>query len=278
MQVISPNTRISDLIKANEECIAAIASLSKPLKKLSNPLLRKLLASRVTLSEAAKMGKCSLQDFKKVLEPLGFSLALDEEESKYKSNQVAAAQRPDWLEGASFTLLDVRPTIEQGTDPLREIQSAYTQLATGDILCIWNSFVPSPLIRLLEKQGAQSHTEQEDTNSYFTYFRKGQNIQAQPTRSSTDTTIETLGPENFQKLLSSYGPAAIIQLDVRDLPMPQPMQSILEALPKLNQDKVLYIRHHRVPLHLLEEMEHYSFRVKLCGFADSDIRLLIYKP
>ncbi|TYR34749.1 DUF2249 domain-containing protein [Sphingobacterium phlebotomi] len=273
MRVITPNTRIAELIRANGQSIGAIAALSKPLQKLKNPLLRKVLASRVTISEAAKIGGCKLSDFKRVLEPLGFSLSLETNENLQSLSQTAASEKPVWLDKAKCTHLDVRQAIEEGNDPLREINEQYRKLPTGRILCIINTFIPSPLITLLEKKGAKTFVEQVDEHEYHTYFLKerpmGKQVQ--------ETPISTLSWEDFQTLLQQYQELNIIQLDVRDLPMPQPMERILNTLPELDNGKVLYVGHRRVPLHLLEEMENYDFVVKLCGMSDGDVRLLIHR-
>lgn len=289
MHVIHPHTRISELIKANQQSIAAIASLAKPLEKLKNPLLRKVLAARVTISEAAKMGGCGLTDFKRVLEPLGFSLQLEADQqpdtvSKSKnhlhneggslpatSGQTDTA--PDWLDRKRSVQMDVRQATEDGNDPLKDINTRYKQLAIGQTLCIINSFIPAPLIHLLEKRGAQTFVEQVADQEYHTYFLKGSN---RP-ENEPQTQISTLSLADFEDLLQRYAEQDIVRLDVRALPMPQPMERILETLPELHNEKVLYVRHRRVPLHLLEEMENYDFVVKLCGVSEGDVRLLIHR-
>lgn len=274
MKTITPSTRISELIRANGQSIAAIASLSKPLEKLKNPLLRSVLAGRVSISDAARMGGCTLSDFKRVLEPLGFSLSLETDEQLSLTNQADAPEEPVWLDKAMLHMtLDVRQTIESGHDPLKEIHAHYRELPRGRILCIINSFIPHPLIHLLEKKGAKTFVEQIDTQEYHTYFLKMEaSIEPMP-----ETQIATLGQQEFQALLNTYRESDIIHLDVRELPMPQPMERILETLPALDNGKVLYVHHRRVPLHLLEEMGNYKFCIKLCGVSEHDVRLLIYR-
>src|SRR5690606_8082030 len=103
---VTANTRISDLIKANKESIEAIAALAKPLEKLKNPILRKIMASRVTIGEAAKMGGCTVQDFQRVLTPLGFTFPPDDLVS-----QSANDEQPDWLKQlpkSQLVIFDVR--------------------------------------------------------------------------------------------------------------------------------------------------------------------------
>ena len=69
---ISEKTKISALIKANPAAVEAIASISSHFEKLRNPLLRKILAPRVTIADAARMGNTSTQVFFDKLLPLGF--------------------------------------------------------------------------------------------------------------------------------------------------------------------------------------------------------------
>src|SRR5690606_2280395 len=148
--VITDQTRISAIIDVDKNCIEAIASVAQPLRRLKNPILRKVMASRVTLAEAAKMGNCSVMDIAKALAPLGFIY----EGIKVVNNTPVEQQniKPVWLTNAAIntiTYLDVRPTIAAGNDPLQDIIRSYKSLESGQILCVINSFIPTPLIRLL---------------------------------------------------------------------------------------------------------------------------------
>lgn len=171
------------------------------------------------------------------------------------------------------TQLDVRQTIASGHDPLKEIHARYRQLPLGQTLCIINSFIPYPLIHLLEKKDAKTFIEQIGTEEYHTYFFK-EGVSTEP---MPETQIATLGQQEFHALLHTYPESDIIHLDVRELPMPHPMERILASLAELDNGKALYIRHRRVPLHLLEEMENHEFAIKLCGVSENDVRLLIYR-
>src|SRR3546814_471649 len=141
--VINKHTRVSAVIKANADSIAAIAALARPLRKLNNPLLRRVMAPRVTLAEAAAIGGCSLADICAALEPLGF-LFTDESVSQ-SPEEVPTVQRPAWLtevDKEGQDLFDVRESIESGDDPLKAIVQRYRTLPPGNLLCIINSFIP----------------------------------------------------------------------------------------------------------------------------------------
>ena len=72
--IINPNTKIAALIKQNPEALEAIVSLSPKFEKLRNPLLRKVIGGRTTISMASKLGGCSVDNFFDKLQPLGFEI------------------------------------------------------------------------------------------------------------------------------------------------------------------------------------------------------------
>src|SRR5690606_39669996 len=89
---------------------------------------------------------------------------------------MASSQRTVWLleaDESHITYFDVRDIIERGDDPLKAIMHRYTALSSGHVLCIINSFVPYPLITLLEKKGAQSFVETRESALHYTWFFKG---------------------------------------------------------------------------------------------------------
>ena len=270
---IDLDTKIGSIIKANKEAIEAIASIAPPFQKLKNPILRRFIASRVSLREAIEMGNCTIVDFKRVLEPLGFFFDLN---SMVDPNPSASLAQPEWLESlseADIIRLDVRPLIENGKDPLRIITDQYQSLQTGQVLCVINSFVPSPLIALLGKKEAQSYVQNIERNCYYCWFYKNE-VEAKNIK-SISPGISSVEPVEFEQLISSSNSDKLRTIDVRGLPMPIPMERILEALQQLPTDEKLYVYHHRVPLYLLEELQQQNYSIVLSTYDDEDIRLLI---
>src|SRR5690606_5347763 len=112
------------LIKAHQGSIEAIASVAKPLEKLRNPLLRKIMAGRGTIKEAAAMGGCTVEAIVKALEPLGFVF----ENNTSASGNDAEADTPEWLQHTpekDIHFMDVRPIIDHGSDPLKAIMAEF---------------------------------------------------------------------------------------------------------------------------------------------------------
>jgi uncharacterized protein (DUF2249 family) len=272
---IDKNTRISALIKANKDSIDAIASLSGPLEKLKNPVLRKLMASRVTIAEAAKMGNCNIADFERVLTPLGFEF----EETAISQADQPEDQTPEWLKAlppGKITFFDVREMLAAGNDPLKEIMKRFKATEQGKALCIINTFVPTPLVRLFEKDGTLCYTDSISEKEYHTYFFKQERKKEPPQeKRQPNLTMEKDG--EFQKLKQQFAEKGITEIDVRHLEMPGPMQAILAALETLPSGKALLVHHKRVPVYLLEELEDKDFIIHIFNVSETDVKLLIEK-
>lgn len=148
---INANTKIAYLLKQHPDALEAIISISPKFNKLKNPLLRKLMAGRTSISMASKIGGCTVNDFFEKLKPLGFQADLTivaEEDAEEKSI-------PDFVKNRTqenTVDLDVRDLIEEGKDPLSLILEKTNTLKGNQILRLINSFDPIPLIQLFEKK------------------------------------------------------------------------------------------------------------------------------
>lgn len=283
MKVILPSTKIAEVIALDPKAIEAIASLSKPLTRLRNPILRKIMASRVTILEASKMGNVSLDAFKRVLEPLGFELDLGDSEEQNKNEQ-----KPEWLLCASdneITLFDVRDIIENGSDPLKEILGKFKTIKPGEILCVINKFIPTPLIHLLKQHKAQdAYVESKSKDLFYTYFLKqakdisndldpAASKTSQPESNSKENLVFH-SPESFDALLAETPLSRQKQIDVRSLEMPGPMEAILRELKELPSNHLLFVYHKRIPIYLLEELSGKDFEVHVLQKSESDIQMI----
>jgi uncharacterized protein (DUF2249 family) len=271
---ITEHTKISEIIKANKESVDAIASVAKPLERLKNPILRKVMASRVSLGEAARMGGSTVEAIAEALKPLGYHLVGTEQKSE------KVEDRPDWLihaPEADITLFDVRPIIEHGSDPLKEILHQFKETAPGKILCIINSFVPTPLIHLLEKEKADgSFVETISDNEFHTYFLKKKKESTSAPAATANDKVLMDSEETFASVLERFGSGGFKEIDVRALEMPGPMEAILGELEVLPADNALYINHKRVPVYLLEELADKNYEVHIHHIEEGNVKMLIF--
>lgn len=268
MKAINANTKIAFLLKENPAALDAIISISPRFNKLQNPLLRKLMAGRTSIKMASKVGGCTVDDFFKKLEPLGFIID-NQTVADDGSDQNRIPEFVHKTKAGDVVDLDVRTEIESGNDPLNHILKAIKQLPSGQVLKLINSFEPVPLMLLLEKQGFESYSDPVGDNLVYTYFHKKQDDQLQ------DVDISNAG-EGWDEMMEKFK-EKMVTVDVRHLEMPLPMLTILEALENLPNEKALYVIHKRIPLFLLPELADRKFDYRIKEVADGEVHLIIFK-
>lgn len=266
--IIHPNTKIAALLKAHPDALDAIISITPKFEKLRNPLLRKLMAGRTSIAMASKISGCGLNAFYDKLKPLGFeideNIAVEEE----KPHSVPAFLHK--IKEENIVTLDVRPVIENGKDPLKDIMQAVKSIPENGALKVINSFEPTPLISLLQKQGFVSFVDASDKDVVETWFYK-ENGKASET--NLDVQVKNEGWEDvLQKFKND-----LVEIDVRHLQMPMPMHTILESLDNLPSEKALFVNHKRIPVFLLPELKERGYDYRIKEISDGEVRLLIFK-
>lgn len=265
---INANTKIAKIIKQNPEALEAIISINPKFEKLLNPLLRRLMAARTSIGMASQIAGFDVELFYEKLLPLGFEIdrKVGHEANKEKPKLPAffSSISPDQI--VSF---DVRPIINTGKDPLKLIVEKVKSIPAGGVLKIINSFEPTPLISLLNKQGFESFIDNLDDETVETYFYK------------KDTQVfEMTGQEKndqgWDDLLQKFKDN-LVTVDVRNLEMPQPMMTILSELENLSDGTALFVYHKRIPVFLLPELKERKFDYRINEIAPNEVRLLIFK-
>ena len=265
---INPNTKIAPILKQNPKALDAIVSISPKFEKLRNPILRKVMAGRTTLTAASRLGGCNVEDFFSKLEPLGFEIDRNtkavEEEKKPVPAFITSLKKEQLIE------LDVRPVIASGSDPLNIIMEKVKTVQPGQVLKIINTFEPTPLILMLEKKGFETYVDNVSDNLIETYFHKAdQNILA-------ESKTEQSSSNDWDNVLQSFGDS-IQKIDVRHLEMPQPMLTILDALDQLQAGTALFVYHKRIPVFLLPELAQRGLDYRIKEIKDGEVHLLIFE-
>jgi uncharacterized protein (DUF2249 family) len=261
MNIISADTKISELIKMNPAAIDVIAAINPHFRKLQNPILRKLLASRVTIAEAARIGKCDISVFFDNLKPMGFII-----EYKESERELPKAQH---IEEESYSeKLDVREDLQAGKDPFNRIMKAVKDLKTTDTILLINSFEPVPLIKILRDQGYTIKINSVGANEVHTYIGRGKMVFQQE-----DVGIGS--PGLFEEKEAHFS-GRLSRIDVRSLPMPQPMIMILKQLETLKKGMALFVYHKRIPKFLLPELKERQYDLVYREVRDG-VQLIIFK-
>lgn len=71
---INADTKIAAVTTQLPDAIKVLAHINSRFAKLCNPIVRKLLAGKLSLAIAAKIGRCNLKDIYDKLIPLGFKI------------------------------------------------------------------------------------------------------------------------------------------------------------------------------------------------------------
>jgi len=271
--IINRNTRISTLIKENRETIDVIGSINKNFLKLKNPILRRVLAPRVTIVDAAKVGGVEIEVLVDKLEKIGFEFESDLTTIPNKTTQKISSNLATQLKSVkNMKILDVRPTLDSGIDPFKIIMQTIKELNDNETLQIINSFEPIPLIRKLKSKGYDSWTERTEEGIVHTFFKKNK---TEWVDNETETSIKK-NKKDFDEQLRFFE-NHIRYIDVRELEMPEPMVQILKEIETLEKGHALYVDHKKIPQFLLPELETRSFEILYKEIDCNHTLLLIYK-
>ena len=270
MMTINAGTKIAAVLKQNTAALDAIIALSPKFEKLRNPILRKVMAGRTSIAMAAKIGGCTVEDFFAGLRPLGFeteggaAVVVEEEPKKPLPDFITSLKKEQVVD------LDVRPVIASGKDPLSIIVQQVKTIQPGQVLKIINTFEPTPLMALLEKQGFVSYADTIEPDWVETYFYKKDAVEAP----AVETPVA--GGEDWDAVMKQFE-GHMQTIDVRHLEMPGPMMAILESLEALPADTALYVYHKRIPVFLLPELAERKFSYRIREISDGEVHLLIFR-
>jgi len=266
---INAQTKISDIIKENKEVIDVIATINKHFKKLKNPILRKVLAPRVTIADAAKIGGIDINILFDRLSSIGFEVErIDNTNNKTEISN----KNDDYFTGKDIIELDARIDLEKGIDPFKSIMSGIKQLPENKVLKIINTFEPLPMIKILSEKGYAFKVERKD-DLVYTYFTK---IAGKTIEKDLPSEIIEDDKELFDRVYANYKDR-IKEVDVRNLEMPLPMVTILQEIENLPQGNALYVHHKRIPQFLLKELAERGYNLVGSKIDEVNTKLIIYK-
>lgn len=137
-----------------------------------------------------------------------------------------------------FRELDVRPLLREGGDPFQAIMSAVSSLSPGEGLKLFATFRPQPLLSVMAQRGFGHEVLEIDGGDFEVRFT--------PEETGLVVSGEAVSPEVW--------PDPAVELDLTDLPPPEPMVRILATLEKMSEGEVLFALLAREPLFLYPEL------------------------
>lgn len=147
-----------------------------------------------------------------------------------------SAPAPDALE------LDVRPMLRAGQEPFQAIMAAVDSLAPRQCLRLLTTFRPVPLFSVMSNRGYAASDRPLGGGEWEVFF------------SPVDAAPAAEGLAAGTSPSAAAWNAPIEELDLRDLPPPEPMVRIIAALDELRPGDVLFALLAREPVFLFPEL------------------------
>lgn len=266
--MITKDLKISKMLAEYPQTLNVLIKASPHFKKLENKILRKALAGRVTVEQAASIAGVDLYS---LLFELNKAINKSVETVKIMNEEMhkeeTIKQKPEILEKITadkIHQIDVRPMIESGKDPFQNIMAAVKELKDDEILLIINSFEPIPLYSVLGKKGFVNWTEKEN-DVFKVYFYRGKKVTHDDSALEQRTSSKDVEYEN------------VIELDVRELVPPEPMIKILESLSRVDENTILLVHHHREPMMLYPKLEERGYEAVSNKISENYFKVVITK-
>jgi len=168
--IITPKTKIYDLLVAYPELEEILIASAPEFKKLKNPVLRKTIARITNISQAATIGNLNVEELVNTLREKvgqGSLEQLDESGTKYINT------RPEWFrKEAVMQTIDIREMLNRDEQPVHEVLSAIKRLNENEILEIIAPFIPAPLLDKTLSLNYKHWLDKKSDSEYRVYFSK----------------------------------------------------------------------------------------------------------
>lgn len=149
--IISPKTKIGELLEAYPQLEAVLIEMSPVFARLKNPVLRRTVAKVATIQQISVVGGLPVNDIiKRLRKETGQA---DSAEEGTISEEIASDQ-PVWFdENKIVQRFDATPVINAGESPMAEVLKKAQALNPGEIFQLQTPFVPAPIIDMLKGKG-----------------------------------------------------------------------------------------------------------------------------
>ncbi len=215
--MITATTKVADALAERPSLRTVLPAFHPAFAKLNHPVLGRILPRLVTVADAARMVGVDVDTLVAVMNlPEGRPVP-----TAVPAAPPPATPAPPWFDtsGARTTVLDARPVLAAGEDPLARILASLRGLPPGGQLTVIAPFEPVPLVGLLARQGWSSWSRWEGADCLVSFshgHEAAASVSDEPTDEDADAAPEREG-EGWR-------------IDVSTLPPPEPMRRVLAAV------------------------------------------------
>ncbi|WP_069201781.1 DUF2249 domain-containing protein [Bacillus niameyensis] len=178
------------------------------------------------------------------------------------------------MEQKNIVELDVRPQLQKKIEPFQLIMDTVKSLKKEDVFILHATFKPTPLLGVMKMKGYVNKVEKQKKNHWtVTFVHKKYKQWLDGEESQAEDTL-TAVLQSKEKASSKREPKTIT-LDNRGLEPPQPMMRTLAALDRSLPGDSVHIHNDRVPIFLIEELNHLGcpFEVEEQGDGSAKVKI-----
>ncbi len=166
--LITPETRLSELMEAYPECEAELLAAVPPLAKLKTPALRTAVARATTLDQAAPMGGLSVVE---LVRRLRQAAGLPEPGAGEAAG--AGSAPPPWVSQDRVRFeIDADEMLKRGEHPVGPIRQWAATLEAGQIIRLTSSFRPVPLLEAMARSGMMVYSSESSPGRHVSWFAR----------------------------------------------------------------------------------------------------------
>ena len=167
--VISPETKVGDLLDAFPDAEAALIAIAPKFKLLKNPLLRRTVAKVATLEQAARVADMPVNE---LVRSLRQALGQDAGEMD-AGGDVAAGEgdAPTWIADGAKREFDADALLAQGATPVAKVSEALAGMGESDVVLIRSTFQVAPLIDAMRDKGHEVFTRTGGEDAWEAWVR-----------------------------------------------------------------------------------------------------------
>lgn len=157
--IISPKTKVGELLDAFPQLENVLLELSPAFAKLKNPILRKTVARVASLQQIAVIGGLKVDE---IVNRLRKETGQDIFTGNIADSEYLSTIPPKWFDEEKVSIrFDAIPAINSGESPMNDILEQTHQLQTGEIFELQTPFVPAPIIDMLKNKGFKVYSVQK---------------------------------------------------------------------------------------------------------------------
>ncbi|HEC42631.1 MAG TPA: DUF1858 domain-containing protein [Bacteroides sp.] len=166
--LITPKTKVGELLDAYPELEPVLMSLAPAFKKLKNPVLRKTIGKVATLQQAASLGGIPVTE---IINTLRAEVGQDIADNMESDGDIIY-EKPGWFEEELVKVrFDATPLINSGEHPMKEVFVHLGKTHNNKIFLLVTPFVPAPIIEMITKKGYAHYCQKIHEDEFHTFFK-----------------------------------------------------------------------------------------------------------